>query len=316
MRKYEKIYKLTPTLHANIWGGNKLRGYGKESEEDRIGESWELSFVKGDEATVKDGIKTTAIFDRDAWGENCKKFEDFPVLTKFIDAQDKLSVQVHPSDEYALKNEGMYGKSEMWYVVDAEEGAGLYMGLNRNCSAEEFSQKVADGTVEELLSFKTVKPGDVFFIPAGTIHAIGAGVLIYEIQQNSTLTYRLYDYMRKDKNGNLRELHIDKAMKVSNLTPYTAESYEDEEIIGKCKYFITKRYDFEGIIRFFEVKDDSYLMLTAVKGEGSMHYTDFDGDRKDIELKAGDSYFLPAGSGAFTVSGGDLVIITVETPKE
>ena len=316
MKKYEKIYTLTPALHANIWGGNKLRGYGKESDDDRIGESWELSFVKGDEATVSGGIKTTEIFDRDAWGENCKGFEDFPVLTKFIDAEDKLSVQVHPSDEYALKNEGMYGKSEMWYVVSAEEGAGLYMGLNRECDEREFSEKVADGTVEELLSFKTVKPGDVFFIPAGTIHAIGAGVLIYEIQQNSTLTYRLYDYMRRDKSGNLRELHIDKALKVSCLTPYIPESYEDDEIIGKCKYFVTKRYVFDGIIRFFEVKNNSYLMLTAVEGDGMICYTDFDGERKDIPLRRGDSYFLPAGSGAFTVSGGNLVLITVETPEE
>ena len=315
MRKYRKIYKLSPSLHANIWGGDKLREYGKESNEDRIGESWELSFVKGAEATVEGGAKTTELFSRDAWGENCQSFEDFPVLTKFIDAREKLSVQVHPSDEYALKNEGMYGKSEMWYVVSAEEGAGLYMGLNRECSTEEFSQKVADGTVEELLSFKTVKPGDVFFIPAGTIHAIGAGVLIYEIQQNSTLTYRLYDYMRRDKNGNLRELHVDKAMKVSKLVPYSPESYEDDEIIGKCKYFVTKKYDFNGELRFFDVTNDSYLMLTVVDGKGSVHYTDFNGERVDIGLQAGDSYFMPSGSGAFTADGY-MTLITVETPKE
>lgn len=315
MRKYRKIYKLSPSLHANIWGGNKLRDYGKESSDDRIGESWELSFVKGAEATVEGGHETTEFFDKDAWGKNCRKFKDFPVLTKFIDAREKLSVQVHPSDEYALKNEGMYGKSEMWYVVSAEEGAGLYMGLQRECSPEEFSKKVADGTVEELLSFKTVKEGDVFFIPAGTIHAIGAGVLIYEIQQNSTLTYRLYDYMRLDKNGNPRELHVEKAMKVSKLVPYSSESYDDDEIIGKCKYFVTNKYDFDGIIRFFEVKEDSYLMLTVVSGNGFIHYQDFNGERFDIEINAGDSYFLPAGAGAFTAEGY-MTLITVETPEE
>ena len=311
----KKIYRLAPTLHANIWGGNKLRDWGKSSTEDRIGESWELSFVTGDEAKIDDGRTLAEAFDKSAWGENCHNFEFFPVLTKFIDAREKLSVQVHPSDEYALKNEGMYGKSEMWYVVDAEEGAGLYMGLSRECTPEEFSKKVADGTVEELLSFRTVKPGDVFFIPAGTIHAIGAGVLIYEIQQNSTLTYRLYDYMRRDKDGNLRPLHVEKAMCVSNLEPYRAKKFEGDAVIGKCKYFVTKKYDCHGLTRFFETSLKSYLALTVVDGTGLLHYQDDFGGRHDLELTRGDSFFIPAEPGAFTVEG-DVTLITVETPEE
>ncbi len=309
-----KIYRLTPSLHNNIWGGEKLHRYGKKSDLDRIGESWELSFVPGEEALTDEGIKTTEAFARESWGENCKDFEFFPVLTKFIDAKEKLSVQVHPSDEYALKNEGQYGKSEMWYVVEADEGAGLYMGLGREASAEEFSKKVEDGTIEELLSFKPVKAGDVFFIPAGTIHAIGAGVLIYEIQQNSTLTYRLYDYMRRDKAGNLRELHIEKAMKVSDLTPYREMSFDgDSHTIGKCKYFVTKKYELENSSEAFYVCADSYLAITAVEGNGILEYTDDNGGKICENLTRGDSFFVPAGFGEVTASG-NMTLITVATP--
>ena len=311
----KKLYKLTPSLHANIWGGNKLIAYGKHSSSDRIGESWELSFVNENEASTEDGRTLSEAFPRELWGKACRDFEFFPVLTKFIDAHEKLSVQVHPSDEYALKNEGQYGKSEMWYVVDAEEGAGLYMGLSRECSPEEFSRRVLDGTVEEVLEFKRVKPGDVFFIPAGTIHAIGAGVLIYEIQQNSTLTYRLYDYMRRDKDGNLRELHIDKAMKVSNLKiyDYKTES-EDENTIGKCKYFVTKRYVLDKKAIELDVTDESYMSLTCVKGSGTLSYEE-DGTVCELDIPLGTSFFAPAGIGKIRAFG-DMTLITVQTLGE
>ena len=145
----EKIYRLTPALKDNIWGGNKLRGYGKESDKDRIAESWELSFTEGGEARIADDREMSEVFPRSAWGTLADKFHAFPVLTKFIDAKDKLSVQVHPSDSYALENEGQFGKTEMWYVVEADEGAGLYMGLERKCDAGEFAEAVADGSVEK-----------------------------------------------------------------------------------------------------------------------------------------------------------------------
>ena len=227
----KKIYKLDPAIKDNIWGGNKLREYGKNTDKDRIAESWELSFTNGGEAKIYDGREMSEAFPKDTWGEACQKFHAFPVLTKFIDAKDNLSVQVHPSDAYALENEGQFGKTEMWYVVDAEDGAGLYMGLERECGKDEFAAAVADGSVESLLSFKKVRQGDVYFIPSGTIHAIGAGVVIFEIQQNSTLTYRLYDYMRRDKDGNLRELHVDKAMKVSLLEPYKEAKFSTLQFI-------------------------------------------------------------------------------------
>ena len=301
----KKIYKLTPALKDNIWGGNKLRTYGKSSEADRIAESWELSFTRGGEATVG-GVPMSEAFPRETWGSACEKFRFFPVLTKFIDAREKLSVQVHPSDSYALEHEGQFGKTEMWYVVEAEEGAGLYMGLERECTPEQFGAAVADGTVEELLSFKRVKKGDVYFIPSGTIHAIGEGVLIFEIQQNSTLTYRLYDYMRRDKDGNLRELHVDKAMKVSELKPYESAKFEnaDESLIGRCEYFETRKYTLKFTKMHFNVENDSFLSITCVGGCGTV-----DGEK----ITLGDTFFAPAGSGEITVEG-DLELITVSVP--
>ena len=312
----KKIFKLNPSLHANIWGGNKLREYGKVSEADRIGESWELSFVPGAPATLDCGASTVDAFPKEAWGKRAQSFDFFPVLTKFIDAKEKLSVQVHPDDAYALANEGQYGKSEMWYVVDADEGAGLYMGLSRPTELSELSEKIHDGSVEELLSFKKVKSGDVFFIPAGTIHAIGGGVLIYEIQQNSTLTYRLYDYMRRDKDGNLRELHVEKALKV--LTPdvysHTTESDSTPDggkLIGRCDYFTTREYALNGASASLLVNDESFLMITAVKGGGVLKYTE-NGKEITVNISRGDTYFAPATSEPFSLTvSGEITFISV-----
>ncbi len=309
----KKIYKLEPTLHANIWGGNKLRDYGKKSDADRIGESWELSFVKGDEALV-DSIPVSVLFDRKSWGTNAQCFEDFPVLTKFIDAKEKLSVQVHPDDEYAKVHEGGYGKSEMWYVVDAEEGAGLYMGLKENTDKEAIRAAIADGTVENMLSFKKVKSGDVFFIPAGTIHAIGGGVLIFEIQQNSTSTYRLYDYMRRDKDGNLRELHIEKSLDVLAPSVYESQPFEFSEndtgkIIGKCKYFTVKEYDLEKSSTSVKVTPASFLSITAITKDSII---EIDGEK--ITIKKGETYFAPAPDCEFNIafiSGGTIITVEV-----
>lgn len=305
----QKIYRLTPATKDNLWGGNKLRAYGKNADSEIIAETWELSFTQGGEAKIEDGRTTVEAFPRDTWGTNAAKFPFFPTLTKFIDAREKLSVQVHPSDEYALKNEGQYGKTEMWYVVEADEGAGLYMGLERRANPDEFLAAVKDGSVENLLSFKPVKAGDVFFIPSGTIHAIGAGVVIFEIQQNSTLTYRLYDYMRRDKAGNLRELHVEKAMSVCDLDVYKgAPRVENSpEIIGKCEYFETAKYklNFTNLPLF--VDKSSFLSVTCVGGEGTI-----EGEK----ISKGDSFFIPAGAGDILIAGGEnLEILTVKIPK-
>ena len=305
----QKIYRLTPATKDNLWGGNKLRAYGKNADSEIIAETWELSFTQGGEAKIEDGRTTVEAFPRDTWGTNAAKFPFFPTLTKFIDAREKLSVQVHPSDEYALKNEGQYGKTEMWYVVEADEGAGLYMGLERRANPDEFLAAVKDGSVEKLLSFKEVRAGDVFFIPSGTIHAIGAGVVIFEIQQNSTLTYRLYDYMRRDKAGNLRELYVEKAMSVCDLDVYKgAPRVENSpEIIGKCEYFETAKYklNFTNLPLF--VDESSFLSVTCVGGEGTI-----EGEK----IAKGDSFFIPAGAGDILITGGEnLEILTVKIPK-
>ena len=303
-----KIYKLNASVKDNLWGGNKLRRYGKKSDSDRIAESWELSFTAGGEATLEDGRKMSEAFPRDAWGTNCEKFEFFPTLTKFIDARENLSVQVHPADEYALENEGQYGKTEMWYIVDAEPGSGIYMGLRKRCTPEEFSLAVEDGTVTELLAFREVAPGEVYFIPSGTVHAIGAGVLIYEIQQNSTLTYRLYDYMRRDSDGNLRPLHVDKAMKVSSLDVYEAAPRDEKnpQIIGKCRYFETSKYKLNFTNLKLNVTPESFLSVTCISGEGSI---------SGEPVSLGDSFFIPAGEGKLELYG-NMEIITVSIPRE
>ena len=301
----KRIYRITPQLYDKIWGGHRLAEYGKGGGE-RIGESWELSFVKDCEATV-DGLPLSRAIPEAELGENCRRFEFFPVLTKFIDAADKLSVQVHPDDAYALANEGQYGKTEMWYVVAAEEGSGLYVGLRREVSAAEFRKYVAEGRAEELLDFKPVKAGDVYFIPSGTIHAIGAGVLIFEIQQNSTLTYRIYDYMRLDDAGNPRELHLEKAMLVSDLKPYEAPPRDklSPEIIGKCDYFETRKCKLNFTKKSYFADEGSFVSVTSVAGSGSL-----DGE----PLSLGDTLLVPAGYGEFTLEG-DCELLLVSVPK-
>ena len=301
----EKVYRLTPAVKDAIWGGRRLFDYGKASDLDRIAESWELSFVEGDEARTDDGRILSEVFPKALWGEACRDFERFPVLTKFIDAAEKLSVQVHPSDEYALAHENSYGKTEMWYVVDCAPGAGIYIGLSEATSRENFAAAVADGSVEKLLSFVPCKPGDVFFIPAGTVHAICEGVLIYEIQQNSTLTYRLYDYMRRDKAGNLRPLHVDRAMNVLDTTPYVSPDFSScaPDLIGKCRYFETYERRVLGAT-CIGVGSDSYLSLTCVRGSGKI---------ENLAVCAGDSFFAPAGVGELTIEG-DMTLILVKTP--
>lgn len=303
----KKLYRLYPSYHDNLWGGTRLREYGKRSDAPVIAESWEVSFVPENEATVDTPagrLPLSLAFDRAEWGEACQDFPFFPVLTKFIDAREKLSVQVHPSDAYALAHEGQYGKSEMWYIVAAEPGAGIYMGLRRPSAPEEFARAVEEERVEELLHFQPVHPGETYFIEAGTVHAICGGVLLYEIQENSTLTYRLYDYGRRDAQGNTRPLHIQKAMAVARLEPYTPPALPavDPDLIGECAYFTVHRYTLDGVRRFSAGKD-SFLALTFLAGHGTA------GTAAHRELYSrGDSFFAPAGTGEVTVEGEGVCI--------
>ena len=314
MLKDRCVYRIEPICFANVWGGNKLRRYGKASEADRIGESWELSFVPGSEASVN-GVPLSLAFPREAWGTRASAFPFFPVLTKFIDAREKLSVQVHPSDSSALENEGTYGKTEMWYVVEAEDGAGLYMGFRRTLTEDEIRRGIADGSIENELSFVPVKTGDVFFIPAGTVHAIGAGVLIYEIQQNSTLTYRLYDYGRLGTDGKPREVHVEKALKVLNREPYepiTPQRCDTGRVIGSCEYFTAREYTVNGT-QSFSVTSASFLAINVTEGCGVLSFTDNDGCAVELTANKGDGFFAPACNDTFTFDvKGTMTVISTE----
>ena len=313
-----KIEKLSPAFKDYIWGGVKLREvYGKPCGYDRVAESWELSTHPAGQSKISggelDGMELSEYFrlHPEVLGKNCGEFANFPVLIKFIDAKNPLSIQVHPSDEYALKEEGEYGKTEMWYVMDCEPGAYLYFGVNREVSQEEFRQRIADNTVEEVLNRVEVHPGDAFFIQSGTIHAIGAGILICEIQQNSNCTYRVYDYGRRGADGKLRELHIDKAMAVSRLTPSEGAGTVPAPRnipggtaarLGECRYFTTDRYVVETEVSV-AVGGGSFLSLTAVEGSGQVI-----GPENTVDFKPGDTIFIPAGTGSVTVRGSATVV--------
>lgn len=316
-----KIEKLCPAFKDYLWGGTKLRDvYGKNCDFDKVAESWELSTHPAGESRVAcgewEGLTLSQYIEKAGkavLGKNCEAFENFPVLIKFIDAKDPLSIQVHPSDEYALRVEHEYGKTEMWYVMDCEPGAFLYFGVNREITKEEFRQRIENNTVLEVLNRVDVHPGDVFFIESGTIHAIGAGILICEIQQNSNCTYRVYDYDRRGADGKPRELHIEKALEVSRFTPSDTSDKQggEEEIPGgsvkklaSCKYFTTRRVRITGQAAL-EAGEKSFISLIVTEGSGRA-----EGPENTVEFKAGDSLFIPAGTGRVKLTGPCTLIET------
>ena len=304
-----EIVKLYPECKDNIWGGVQLREkYGKQTDKNPVAESWELSFHKDGPTRLADGRTLQEVASSADLGANCDAFPFFPMLVKLIDAKQDLSVQVHPSDSYALEHEDSFGKTEMWYIVEAEQGAGIYLGFKRAVTKEEYEQAIADHTLTDLLNFFEVKAGECYFIPSGTIHAIGSGCLICEIQQNSNLTYRVYDYGRKDKNGNERELHVEKALKVTALDGYTYNPLsiptEQGEMLGLSRYFTTTSVRVNGQKTIVADKN-SFKCLTCVEGAGEI-------EGKPVSL--GDSWFVPAGYGKVILSG-DMHLICAEVRK-
>ena len=302
------ILKLKPSGKDYIWGGRRLADeYGKEIHGDILAETWELSCHPDGPSFITNGQdagKTLQQYidenGRQVLGTNCSRFEDFPILVKFIDAQDNLSIQVHPDNRYALEHEGQYGKTEMWYVMDAEEGAFLYHGFEKEISREEFARRIEEDTLLEVLHKVPVHKGDVLFIEAGTIHAIGRGILVAEIQQNSNVTYRVYDYGRVGKDGKKRELHVDKALDVTKRAPVTKDASHYPHI-ADCDYFTVDKLNLNGGTMESMggvVTEESFLSLLVLDGEGIL----INGDEA-VSFKKGDSIFLPAGSGAYTVKG-------------
>ena len=318
------IVKLDPAFKDNLWGGTKIRDvYGKKCDYDVIGESWELSAHPDGQSRIAEGYYKGMLFNdylsiigKEALGWKCQAQDRFPVLIKFIDAKQALSIQIHPDDEYALENENEYGKNEMWYVLDAEPGAYLYCGLSRASSKEEIEERIKNNTITEILNKIEVKKGDVVMVKAGTIHAIGAGIFICEIQQNSNCTYRMYDYDRRDKFGNPRELHIAKSLDVVNPVKYEKdnkcnvmlahnEHYMSKRLV-QCKYFEVIKYEIEDEAKI-PVDEASFLSVIVIDGEGTIMTDDND---KELKFKAGESFFINAGKRNVVVNGRSTCIIT------
>lgn len=309
------IVKLAPAFKDYLWGGTKLKEcYGKVTDLDIVAESWELSTHPDGQSVVISGEhkgKTLSEYV-EALGKSClgtkgNAFEFFPILIKFIDAKQPLSIQVHPDNEYALRVEKEYGKTEMWYILDCEEGSTLYYGVNKEVTKEEFASRIADGTLLEILKEVPVHKGDVFFIEAGTIHAIGAGIQICEIQQNSNTTYRVFDYGRVGKDGKPRELHVEKAIDVSNLSPIesdhkpcgpeTVNGDAKSVMLASCDLFTTYETTCKGTTTF-TVDDESFASLVILDGAGTIT-----NDGETLEFKKGDSIFIAANSGDVIVNG-------------
>lgn len=300
-----KIEKLIPAYKSIIWGGDKLKKhYGKRTDVEPLAESWELSLHPAGESTLLDGTPLSSAASPSDFGKNCEGFPFFPVLVKLIDANDKLSVQVHPEDEYALENEGSLGKTEMWYIAHADEGAGIYLGFKEDVTHEEFERAIKEKTLCDKLQFIPVKAGDCYFIPAGTIHAICEGCLICEIQQNSNITYRVYDYGRVGADGKERELHIEKAIAVTNtskINPRSLNIENDEGVIkGASRYFTSTLVSINGE-KAFKNDKSSFRCFTCLEGQGSVG---------DCEIKKGESVFVPADFGDLVLTGSFSAIMT------
>lgn len=309
------IVKLAPAFKDYLWGGTKLKeNYGKVTDLDIVAESWELSTHHDGQSIVTTGpYAGTALSDyiekvgRDCLGTKGKAFEFFPILIKFIDAKQPLSIQVHPDNEYALRVEKEYGKTEMWYILDCEEGATLYFGVNQEVTKEEFAARIKDGTLLEILKEVPVHKGDVFFIKAGTIHAIGAGIQICEIQQNSNTTYRVFDFGRVGKDGKPRELHIEKAIDVSNLSPIesdfkpcgpeTTDGDAKTVELASCEYFTTYETTLKGTTTI-NVDGESFGSILIVEGSATI-----ENEGETLSVVKGDSVFVTANSGEVKITG-------------
>lgn len=309
------VMKLIPSYKDYIWGGHRLvEEYHKQYDGEILAESWELSCHPDGPVKIANGTyagKTLSeyiqICGKSVLGKNSRRFQDFPILIKFIDAKDNLSIQVHPSNSYALKHEGQFGKTEMWYVTDCKEGAYLYYGFSREIDKEEFARRIKENTLLEVLNKVPVQKGDVLFIEAGTIHAIGKDIVIAEIQQNSNVTYRVYDYGRVDKNGKTRDLHIEKALAVTNRVPII-KSKSCNPHIAKCDYFTVDKLNLDGkIMRKVcgTVSEDSFVHLLILEGSGTVRCGE-----ETILFQKGDSLFLPAESGEYEVTGVCEALVT------
>ena len=297
--------KFSPILKDKIWGGTKLKSlFDKAAQTDKLGESWELSGYEGDESVVTNGLlagnnlaELIEIYMGELVGDTIyDQFGlSFPLLFKLIDANENLSIQVHPGDEVAAERHNSYGKTEMWYVIDADPGSELIIGFKEDCSKDDYLDALDNDKVEDLLQKVPVKKGDVFFIPAGLVHAIGKGVVVAEIQQSSDITYRIYDYKRTDDQGNERELHTEQALDVINFgaskQPKTIYQPLLNEItpLVNCDYFTTNMLKFDHAVTRNYATLDSFVAYMCLEGD---FVIDFAGEKTIVNK--GDTVLVPA----------------------
>ena len=310
-----KPLKFKALLKQTIWGGDKIIPFKHLDDHlENVGESWEISGVPGNETVVADGdyagkkLNELVIEQKDklVGKANYERFGDeFPLLIKFIDARQDLSIQVHPTDEIAKRQGKERGKTEMWYIMDSDKDAKLYSGLKMQITPEQYKAMVEDDTITDALAQYEVKEDDCFFLPAGRIHAIGTGCFLAEIQQTSDVTYRIYDFKRKDKDGNYRQLHTKEAAECIN---YTVEDdyrthYEHKKNEGvtlvECPYFTTAVYDLDEPMTLDYSELDSFVILIGLKGEGTI--TDNEGNT--VTISAGESILVPATTDMLKVEG-------------
>ena len=306
--------KFEPILKQTLWGGDKIIPFKHLNVSlPNVGESWEVSAVEGSESVVANGPDKGATlpemvrkYKEELVGEaNYARFGDkFPLLIKFIDAKLDLSIQVHPDDALAKKRHNSFGKNEMWYVIAADKGAKLISGFAKEITPKEYKERVHDGTFAEVLQTCDIQPGDVFYVPAGRVHGIGAGAFVAEIQQTSDITYRIFDYNRKDKDGKTRELHTAQAVDAINFadvqddfrTAYDRVQNEPVEVVA-CPYFTTSVYDMTEEISCDYSELDSFVIFICVEGSCRL----IDNEKNEISLQAGETVLLPATTQEVTI---------------
>ena len=293
------MYKFEPLLKQTLWGGDKIIPFKHlDTQMENVGESWEISGVELNQLVCEHKEELVG-------KDNYSRFgNEFPLLIKFIDARQDLSIQVHPNDEIAHRQGKSRGKTEMWYALEPTPGAQLYNGLKQKITPEEYKAMVDNDTITDALARYEVHEGDVFFIPAGRIHAIGAGCFVAEIQQTSDVTYRIYDFKRKDKNGNYRELHTELAAESIDYTVlpnyrcgYTPKVNEGIELV-ECPYFTTSVYDLTEPMTIDYSDLDSFVILIGVKGNGRLSCDD-----QEVSFQMGDTLLLPATTKEVKVEG-------------
>lgn len=314
--------KLESALKDYIWGGTRLKSeYNKKTELERVAESWELACHKDGSCRILDGEAAgmtleqyVAMENSSVLGSHGVRYPYFPLLIKLIDAKENLSIQVHPDDEYAFREAGEYGKTELWYVLDCEPGAKIIYGLNRDLSREDFRRHIENKTLLEICNQVPVKKGDAFFIASGTVHSIGGGVMLAEIQQNSNTTYRLYDYDRMGKDGQPRQLHIDNAVEVTKLNrmepvlsvkPISFFADFDMTVLSECEFFKVYQFDVHGRCHMNTGKESFHSLVVL---DGLM---ELETPGENYILEKGDSYFIPAYFGEYWIRGEGRFILSM-----